>query len=123
MEWRYLDSRPGRSGKVGCINAKEALISITGEEFIFPTADGTAKLSGRDYEFRVPTQRRDQLARSENLSGEIQCESEEFQPTESTDDAEAWSEFGRSKVTSSIVITLNHEYNFMCRRKKHSIFH
>ena len=27
---------------------------------------------------------------------------------------------GRSKVTSSIVITLNHEYNSMCRRKKHS---
>ena len=31
--------------------------------------------------------------------------------------------FGRSKVTSSIVITVNLEFNSMCRRKKHSLFH
>ena len=31
--------------------------------------------------------------------------------------------FGRFKVTSSIVITLSHGYNSMCRRKKHSLFH
>ena len=37
------------------INAKEVLISQKGDEIIFPVADGTAKLSGRDYEFRVPT--------------------------------------------------------------------
>ena len=37
------------------INAKEVLITQKGEEFIFPAADGTAKLSGRDYEFREPT--------------------------------------------------------------------
>ena len=30
------------------INAKEALISKKGEEFIFLVADGTGKLSGRD---------------------------------------------------------------------------
>ena len=29
----------------------------------------------------------------------------------------------RFKVTSSIVITLNHEYNSMCRMKKHFLFH
>ena len=33
------------------INAKEVLISQKGDEFIFPVADGTAKLSGRDYNF------------------------------------------------------------------------
>ena len=30
---------------------------------------------------------------------------------------------GRSKVTSSIVITMNFEFNSTCRRKKHSLFH
>ena len=40
------------------IKAKEVLISQKDDEVIFPTADGTAKKSGRDYEFRVPTLRR-----------------------------------------------------------------
>ena len=30
---------------------------------------------------------------------------------------------GRYKVTSFIAIQLNHEYNSMCQRKKHSLFH
>ena len=34
---------------------KEILITQEDDEFIFPIADGTAKLSGRDYEFRAPT--------------------------------------------------------------------
>ena len=38
---------------------------------------GTAKLSGRDYEFRVPTPSREPTVRSEDLSGEIQGESAE----------------------------------------------
>ena len=33
----------------------DAQIFILDDEFKFPLADGTAKLSGRDYEFRVPT--------------------------------------------------------------------
>ena len=37
---------------------KEVLIRQKDDEFIFPTADGTAKLSGRDFEFREPTLRR-----------------------------------------------------------------
>ena len=60
-----------------------------GEEFIFPVADDAAKSSGRDYEFREPTPRREQTARSEDLSGELQGETEEPQPTELKDDAEA----------------------------------
>ena len=75
------------------INAKEVLISQKGEEFIFPIADGTAKLSGRDYEFREPTLRREQTVRSEDISGEFLGEPEEAQPTESTDDAEARADF------------------------------
>ena len=30
---------------------------------------------------------------------------------------------GRSNVTSSVVSTMNLEFNFMCRKKKHSPFH
>ena len=63
------------------IKAKEVLISQY-DEFIFPVADSTAKLSGRDCEFRVPTPRREQPARSEDLSGELEGESGESQPTE-----------------------------------------
>ena len=38
------------------INAKEVLTPQRREDFsIFPTADGTAKLSGGDHEFREPT--------------------------------------------------------------------
>ena len=36
------------------INAKEVLIRQKDDEFIFSVADGTAKLSGRDYDFREP---------------------------------------------------------------------
>ena len=65
------------------------LIPQKEEEFIFPIADGTAKLLGRDYEFREPTQRQAQTVRSEDLSGELLGEPEEPQPTESRHDAEA----------------------------------
>ena len=36
--------------------------------------DGTAKFSGRDYEFREPTLRREQTVRSEDFSGDLQGE-------------------------------------------------
>ena len=62
-------------------------------EFAFPVADGTAKLSGRDFEFRVPTPRREPTVRSEAFSRELHGESGESQPTESTDDADARADF------------------------------
>ena len=54
------DCRFGRLGKGGCIrhlsskSQRERSIDNTkkGDELIFPVADSTAKLSGRDYEFR-----------------------------------------------------------------------
>ena len=51
------------------------------------------KDQARDYEFRVPTLRREQRARSEDLSGEIHGESGESQPAEPTDDAETVANF------------------------------
>ena len=55
------------------INAREVLTPQRGEEFLFPVADGTAKLSGKDHEFREPAQRQERLERSrpENLWPEI----------------------------------------------------
>ena len=55
--------------------------------------------SGTDYEFRVPTQRREQPVSGEELSGEIQGESGESQPAESKDDAEARRDFWSLPVT------------------------
>ena len=71
------------------INAKEVLIPQEENEFIFPVADSTAKLLGRDHEFREPTLRREQTVSSEDLNEEPQGEAEDPQATESRDDAEA----------------------------------
>ena len=49
--------------------------------------DGTAKSSGRDYEFQESTPRRQSTVRRENLSGESHGDREEFQPEELKDDA------------------------------------
>ena len=85
------------------LNAKEVLTSKNGENFIFPIADGTAKLFGRDHEVRESTLRRDQPVMSEDLTEELQGNSVRSQPTETKDDAEARSA-GQSKVTSFVVI-------------------
>ena len=76
------------------INAKEILIRQKDDEFIFPFADGTAKLSGRDHEFVESTQRRMPTVRIGHFSWELEGELGESQPTETTDDAEI---FGRPR--------------------------
>ena len=74
----------------GTKNLRERSIDIKKEdEFTFPAADGTAKVSGRDYELREPAQRRERTARSEDCSRELRGEPGESQPTETKDDAEA----------------------------------
>ena len=78
---------------LGQSTRKRCLISLKEKEFIFPVADGTAKLSGRDHEFRQPTLRRQQTVRSEDLSGELQGEQGEPQRTASKYDAEARAAF------------------------------
>ena len=64
------------------INAKEVLTPPRRDEIFFPSADGAAKLSERDQEFREPTVRQHRLVWSEDLSGELQGESEGFHATE-----------------------------------------
>ena len=85
------------------LNAKEVLISQKDEEFIFPVADGSAKLSGRNYELQEHTLRLESTVRRENLSGESYGDREEFQLEETKDEegihkdlwaqSEAWKEF------------------------------
>ena len=68
------------------LNAKAVLITQKDAEFAFLVADGSAKLTGRDYEFQEPTLRRESSVRRENLSGESHGDWEEFQPEETEDD-------------------------------------
>ena len=69
------------------MNPKEDLITQKDGAFVSPVADGSAKFSGRDYEFQEPTLRRKYTVRRENLSGESHGDREEFQPEETKDDA------------------------------------
>ena len=64
-----------------------------GEFVLLPVADGSAKLSGRDYEIREPTLGRESTVRRQKLSGESQGDREEFQPAEAKEDAEARNDF------------------------------
>ena len=93
----------------------------------FPVADGSAKLSGRDYEFQEPTLRWESTVRRENLSGESHGDRKEFQPEETKDDGGINKEFLGSRRSSErisfIVIILNREVQLTCREKNHSLFH
>ena len=51
------------------LNAKKDLTTRKDGELLFLVADGSAKLSGRDYEFQEPTLRRESTVRRENLGG------------------------------------------------------
>ena len=99
-------------------NTKEVLISQKGD-----AADGTAHLSGRDYDLRGPTLRREQTVRSEDLGGELQGEPGRVPTDRINMTLKPVPTSGRFKVTSSVVITMNLQFNSSCRRKKQSLFH
>ena len=63
------------------------------------------------------------FVRSENLSGEIQGEPGSLNRQNLLMTLKPAMIFGQSKGISSIVITLNHECNSMCRKKKRFPFH
>ena len=83
-------------------------------EIVFPVADGSATLSGRDYEFQGPTLRRESTVRRKNLRGESHGDREEFRLEESEDDAEARKGFGLIMIEPRVQLT--------CREKNHSLF-
>ena len=68
------------------LNAKEVRITQKDGEFVSLVADGSAKLSGRDYELQEPTLRRESTVKKESLNGESHGDREEFQPEETKDD-------------------------------------
>ena len=104
LEWRHSDCWYSRIGKVVCIrifprrlNAKEVLITHQKGEFVFPVANGSAKLSGRNYESNNPLWD-GSTPWGENLSGESQGEREEFQLEETKDDEEIHKDFGGQEL-------------------------
>ena len=104
------------------LDAQEIITSKKGEEFIFPIADGTAKLVGRDHEIRESTVRQYETVGSEDLSEELQRNSDEPQPPEKRKGR--WSPTsGRLKDASFIVIMLNFECISTYWKKNHSQYH
>ena len=109
------------------LKAKEMLMTQKDGEFVFPVADGSAKLAGRDYEFQEPTLGREFTVRIENLAGKSHGDREEFQPEETKDDdginkdfrahAEARKEF---QLSSSC---WTEKFNCTCRGNSQILIH
>ena len=85
-------------------------------------ADGSEKLSGRDYEFQEPTLRRESTVKRENLSGESHGDWEESRPEESEDDAEARKEFWAFHGNFINCHHIEPRDQLTCQEKKHPYF-
>ena len=108
------------------VNAKEVLTPIEGDNFIFPVADGTVKISGENQDLRTSTLTRESPDRGEEqdtLRGQSDRSSSAPRQDSSWYDVEANSDFGLSQETSFTVITWNLESNCTCRLKNHFLFH
>ena len=71
-----------------CLTCDHSLFGSRNSAPYHRHTDGSAKLSGRDYEFQEPTLRRESTVRRESLKGESRGDREVFQPDDSKDDAE-----------------------------------
>ena len=100
------------------LNAKEVLITHKHGEFVFPVTDGSATLSGRDYEFQESTLRRESTVRRENLK----AIGKSFNLKKQKMTKKYMRICGLFKETSFIVIILNREFNYTCQEKNHSPF-
>ena len=109
------------------IECKRSLDNSEKGEFVFPVTDGTAKLSGRDYEFQgthFKTGADREERERESLGGDSQGEAEESQPTEARDDAEARRDFlVWFKLTSFIVHHIEPRVQLYVSKEKHFPFH
>ena len=104
------------------LNGKEVLITHGNGEFAFPAPSGTAKLSGRDYEFQEPTLRREQTVRRGRVSVEIiMAKRKSLNRQNQKMTPKPAKMFGPFKVTSSIVITLNSS-STLCAHGRHIPF-
>ena len=104
------------------LNAKEVLTPKWSENSVFPIADGTEKLFGRDHDVKESTLRRE-LVRSEDLREELQGNSKGLNRQKLKMTLKPAMTFAHWKETSFIVITPNLESSPTCRKKKHSQFH
>ena len=98
-------------------NAKEALTPQTGREFFFPNADGTAKLLGRDHELRESALRQEYV-QGVNISVQnFKANRKVFNRQNGETTQKPRKTVDLFKVTSFIVITMNLEFNSVCRKK------
>ena len=102
------------------INAKEILIRQKDDEFTFSVADGTAKLSGRDCEFREMHSKAGQLQGARISAENFMVNRESLNRQKPQMTLKPVPTSGRFKVTSSVVITMNLGLNSTCPRKEHS---
>ena len=107
LERWYFESRRGRLGKVGCIRY------LSSEN----QCKGSIDQSKRWWS-RLPIHRWNSKIVRERLRIPSTHSRQNPQMT-----LKPMPICGRSKVISSIVITVNVEFNSSCRRKKHSLFH
>ena len=106
------------------LNAKEVPTSQKDREFVFVVTDGSAKLSGWGYEFQESTLRRESTVKRERISTEnLMATGKSFDLKKQKMTKEFTGNFGPFKVISFIVIILNREFNYLCRKKNHSRFH
>ena len=104
------------------LNAKELLTPQRSGNFIFPVADGTVKICGREQRLRTSTLTRDQPERGEEQEI-LQGISDEWKTPfhleeDPTRDNEAKSDFWT--ITREFICRHHPESNFSCREKNHS---
>ena len=116
-ELEILDASVFRARR---LNTKEVLTPQRGEDFIFPIADGTIKLSGREHGIRKSTSIQDYPKRGEERKDDLRGESDGSQPVDTMkDDSEVRNDF----LSIEGNVTLNQELNSICQRKNHSQDH
>ena len=103
------------------MNTREVLLTHKDQELVFLVADGSANLSGRNYELQEPTLRREYTVRRENLSGASQGDREEFQLEETKDDERInifglTQKLGKNSIPFNVII-LNREVLLHVPRK------
>ena len=122
--WKKMDASEIHAKR---LNAKEVLTSQRSGHFIFPVADGTVKIFGREQRLRTSTLTRD-LPERENKIFFKEKSDELDSPTNFKTTRRGM--MRKLKVTSGLLrensftaITLNPESNCKCREKRLSPFH
>ena len=100
------------------LNAKEVLRTQKDGEFVFLVADGSAKLSGRDYGFQEPTLRREFHRWGERiLADNLTAMEKSFDLKNKKMTQKIGKTLHLFRDTSVIVIILNREFNLRAERR------